>query len=115
MPKNRNDVAVEVSDITKEGYWICVKSKNHYISFVDGHPYFLGATEEEIRDVKLCPDNSLRWDTLDVDVAIDSFYHPELYSYIGLTPQQLKRVRKAIKHIKVSEWTKIQVKRFDGM
>ena len=114
MPKKRNDTEVKVTDITAEGCWLRVRSENHYISFVDSHVYFLGASVEEIQNVKLHCGKFLRWEALDVDLEIDNFLYPERYPYIGLTKEQLARVRKAIKHTKVSERVKLQLKRFDS-
>ena len=113
MPKKRSDVEVEVTDITPEGCWLRVRSENHYISFIDSHVYFLGASAEEIQDVKLHCGKYLRWEALDVDLEIDNFVYPERYPYIGLSPQQLARVREAMKTMKVSERVIRQLKRFD--
>jgi hypothetical protein len=68
-------------------------------------------TECELKHVTLCGAH-LHWQELDVDLEIDSFVHPERYPYIGFTKEQLKRVREAIKHHKVSEWVLRQIGRY---
>ena len=80
---------------------------------VRGKDTFLGATVEEIQDVKMRPGDTLHWEQLDIFLGVDNFVHPHLYPCIGLSPEQLARVREAIKHIKVSEWVVRQLKRFD--
>jgi hypothetical protein len=45
----------------------------------DDFPWFKQATVDSILKVELSPPQHLRWPDLDVDLAVDSVEHPELY------------------------------------
>jgi len=89
--------AVKVSNITEEGFWVHTYLKNYYISRIL-FPWFLGATDNEIRDVELLTQHRhdedgnhydrndehwdiLYWKSLNVDIGTLSISYPQLLSF----------------------------------
>ena len=114
--KKRHNEKVEITDITAVGCWLRMRKKNYYLSFVDRFPQFLGATEEELKQVTVCHnevDNEyLRWDMLNFEFYPYNEFSP-YRSNRKLTKKQAERIRKAMEHIKVSDWVVRQLKYFD--
>ena len=69
---------VSVSQITEDGFWLHTYKGDHYVSREKFH-WFKGATDAEIRDVRvlLClydvDDNGLEWTSLGLHFRIKSF------------------------------------------
>jgi hypothetical protein len=64
-----------------DGIFISVSGNDYYISY-DRLPWFRNATVTDIFDVRMCGNEGIRWDTLDVDLEIESLKHPEKYPLI---------------------------------
>ena len=69
---------VEVSNISSHGVWLYVKGKEYFLSYKD-FPWFKDARLSEIQDVRLIHGRNLRWEDLDVDLALESLDHPDRY------------------------------------
>ncbi|MDO8730791.1 MAG: DUF2442 domain-containing protein [Candidatus Omnitrophota bacterium] len=69
---------VEISNISSQGIWIYVRGKEHFLSYKD-FPWFKDARLSEIQEVRLINDSFLRWECLDVDLALDSIENPGRY------------------------------------
>ena len=69
---------VEVSNISPHGVWLYVKGKEYFLSYKD-FPWFKDARLSEIQNVQLIHGHNLRWEDLDVDLALDSLEHSDRY------------------------------------
>ena len=69
---------VEVSNISPHGVWLFVRGKEYFLSYKD-FPWFKDARLSEIQNVQLVHRHNLRWEDLDIDLALDSLDHPDLY------------------------------------
>ena len=71
----------EVTDISKYGLWILINEKEYYISF-DLFPMLKNASVDKIFQVKYYPPDHLRWESLDIDIELDSLDKPDSYPLI---------------------------------
>lgn len=85
-PKSRkpgkSTSAVEVTNISKHGLWLLVDDREHFLAFQE-FPWFQNATVAEIHGVTRPSSNRLRWEKLDVDLAVDSISDPDRYPLIA--------------------------------
>ena len=70
--------SVEVLNVSPHGLWLSVRGKEHFLSYED-FPWFQDARLSEIRDVRLVHGRHLRWEGLDIDLALDSLEHLDRY------------------------------------
>ena len=69
---------VEVSNISPHGLWLYVKGREYFLSYKD-FPWFKDARLSEIQNVQLIHRHNLRWEDLDIDLALESLDHPDRY------------------------------------
>ena len=69
---------VEVTNISKHGFWILAKDKEYFLSKKD-FPWFVDKTIREISDVKALSDTHLYWEDLDIDLSLDMIENPQRY------------------------------------
>ena len=69
---------VEVLNISPHGIWLWVKGKEFFLSYED-FPWFKDASLAAIYRVQVIHGRSLRWEELDVDLALDSLEHSDRY------------------------------------
>ena len=69
---------VEVTQISKHGFWLLLHEKEHFLSF-DSFPWFKDASVSAIQNVELLNDHHLYWPDLDIDLAFESIEHPERF------------------------------------
>ena len=67
--------AVEVTHISKHGFWILIGDDELLLPF-EQFPWFKQATIEQITTVERPSPNHLYWPTLDIDLAVDSIRRP---------------------------------------
>ena len=70
--------SVEVSNISPHGVWLYVKGKEYLLSYKD-FPWFKNARLSEIQNVRLIHGHNLRWEDLDIDLALESLDRPDRY------------------------------------
>jgi hypothetical protein len=73
---------VEVTQISKDGLWLLIQEKEHFLSFED-FPWFKDASVAAIHNVELLNEHHLYWSDLDVDLAIESIEHPSLFPLVA--------------------------------
>ena len=73
-----NTSSVEVSNISPHGVWLYVKGKEYFLSYKD-FPWFKNARLSEIQNVRLIHGHNLRWEDLDIDLALESLDRPDRY------------------------------------
>lgn len=69
---------VEVVHVSSHGVWLSVRGKEHFLPYEE-FPWFRDARLSEIHHVKLIHGHFLRWEDLDVELALDSLEHPDRY------------------------------------
>jgi len=80
LGKNTSDV--DVTNVSKHGFWILVKGKEYFLPFKD-FPWFREATISQIINVRLLHPHHLYWSDLDVDLELESIEKPEVYPLIA--------------------------------
>jgi hypothetical protein len=73
---------VEVTQISKHGFWLLLPSGEVFLSF-ETFPWFREAAIGQIQNVILLHAQHLYWPDLDIDIAVESVHHPELYPLIS--------------------------------
>ena len=74
--------SAEVTQVSKHGIWLLLQEKEHFLSFED-FPWFKDASVSALQNVNLLNSNHLHWPDLDVDLAVESIEHPELFPLIA--------------------------------
>ena len=69
---------VEVVNISPHGIWLSVREKECFLPYKE-FPWFQDARLSEIHHVKLVHGRFLRWEDLDVELALDSLEHPDRF------------------------------------
>lgn len=87
-PRGKSTLAVEVSNVSPDGFWLLVDGDERFMSFED-FPWFRDATIREITSVERPSPHHLRWPGLDIDLALESIEHPERFPLV--TRQPLRR------------------------
>lgn len=74
---------VEVSGVTKHGFWILLDEKEKlFISFLE-FPWFCKAPVAELFHVDRPQPHHLYWPELDIDLHVDSIRHPETFPLVS--------------------------------
>ena len=68
--------AVEVTNISKHGFWLFLDEVEFLLPF-EQFPWFKAATVEQITNVERPSPEHLYWPDLDVDLAVQSIRRPE--------------------------------------
>ena len=76
--RGTNTSRVEVANISTHGIWLYVKAKEYFLSYKN-FPWFKDACLAEIQNVQLVHGHNLRWEDLDIDLALESLDYPERY------------------------------------
>ena len=81
----RKHDAVEVVNVSRDGFVLRIGRKNRLIRF-DVFPWFRDASIAQITNVTLPSPHHLHWPDLDVDLALESLDHPERYPLVSRGP-----------------------------
>ncbi len=73
---------VEITNVSKHGFWLLILEKERFVAF-EQFPWFRDAPIGHLLNVKLPSAHHLYWPDLDVDIAIESIEHPELYPLVS--------------------------------
>jgi hypothetical protein len=73
---------VEVTQISKNGIWLLIQEKEHFLSF-ENFPWFKDISVSAIQNVSLLSANHLYWPDLDVDLAVESIERPEQFPLVS--------------------------------
>ena len=76
------NTSVKVHAIVSNGILIEVKGNTYFLPY-QSNPWFEHATVSDIFNVEMFGNEGIRWNALDVDLAIDSLIHPEKYPLIA--------------------------------
>ncbi|GHT60799.1 hypothetical protein FACS189451_01510 [Bacteroidia bacterium] len=80
--KNGSNTSVKVHAIVSNGITVEVLGNTYFLPY-NSNPWFENAKVSEVFDVEMLGNEGIRWEALDVDLAIDSFIHPERYPLIA--------------------------------
>lgn len=80
--RGRNTSAVEVGNVTRQGFWLLLDDRELFLPFAD-FPWFREASIEGITTVERPSSRHLYWPLLDIDLAVESIEHPERYPLIS--------------------------------
>lgn len=73
---------VEVANVSPNGFWLLLDDQELFIAFSD-FPWFHDATIRQLARIERPSPHHLHWPDLDVDLAVDSFTHPERYPLVS--------------------------------
>src|ERR1039457_3421379 len=69
---------VEVPNISKHGFWLLIGGQEVFLPF-ETFPWFRDAPVGKILHVEHPADHHLFWPELDIDLEVESIFHPEKY------------------------------------
>lgn len=69
---------VEVVNVSSHGIWLYVAGKEYFLPYEE-FPWFRDARLSEIHRVQLVHGRFLRWEDLDVELALACLEHPDRY------------------------------------
>ena len=78
----RGTLAVEVTNVSKHGFWLLLGDEELFVPFVD-FPWFRDAPIGKLTDVELPSPHHLYWPALDIDLAVASIRHPEQFPLVS--------------------------------
>ena len=76
--ERKGTTTAEVTMINARGILLFAGGKEYYLSY-DRYPWFKNAKVSDVLNVTMPDEESLRWDSIDVDLEIESITHPERY------------------------------------
>jgi hypothetical protein len=71
-----------VTNISRHGLWILLDEQELFLSFEE-FPWFADAPVKAILEVERPHPHHLHWPQLDVDLAVESIEHPDLYPLVS--------------------------------
>jgi hypothetical protein len=80
---------VEVSHVSKHGFWLLLKDEELLVSFAE-FPWFKEVSIEQLSKVELPSDNHLYWPQLDIDICVDSIRNPKAFPLISKVSSKTK-------------------------
>lgn len=81
-PRGKSTSDVEVTNISKHGFWLLVQGRELLMAFED-FPWFRDVPVAQILHVELRYPGHLYWPDLDVDLAVESIEHPERFPLVS--------------------------------
>jgi len=78
-----NISSIEVSGVSKHGFWILLDEQEElFVSFLE-FPWFRKASVEALFNIDRPQPHHLYWPELDVDLDIDSIRYPERFPLVS--------------------------------
>jgi hypothetical protein len=75
-------LAVEVTHVSKHGFWILISDEELLIPF-EQFPWFRKATIEQISEVQRPTLDHLYWPALDIDLSVQSIRNPAAFPRVS--------------------------------
>jgi len=72
------DISIEVTNISKHGFWIYRNGEEYFLSFND-FPWFKDAKIDEILNVQEDSPEHFYWPDIDVDLSLNIIKSPEKF------------------------------------
>ena len=73
---------VEITNVSTHGFWLLVRDNELFLPF-EHFPWFRNVPIGKLLNVQLPHENHLYWPDLDVDLAVESIYHPERFPLVS--------------------------------
>ncbi|MFO1364485.1 MAG: DUF2442 domain-containing protein [Burkholderiales bacterium] len=73
---------VEVTNVSKHGFWLLIRDQEVFVPFSE-FPWFKDASIGQLLNVQLPSPHHLYWPDLDVDLAVESLFHPERFPLVS--------------------------------
>lgn len=73
---------VEVTNVSKHGFWLLVRDEEVFVPFAE-FPWFKDASIGQLLNVELPSPHHLYWPDLDIDLAVESLFHPERFPLVS--------------------------------
>jgi hypothetical protein len=73
---------VEVTNVSKHGFWLLIQGQEVFVPFAE-FPWFRDAPIGQLLNVELLSPRHLYWPDLDVDLAVESLFHPERFPLVS--------------------------------
>ena len=73
---------VEVTNVSKHGFWLLIRDQEVFVPFTE-FPWFRDASIGQLLNVQLPSPHHLYWPGLDVDLAVESLFHPERFPLVS--------------------------------
>ncbi|MFH0778523.1 MAG: DUF2442 domain-containing protein [Candidatus Eisenbacteria bacterium] len=80
--RGKNTSDVEVTNISKHGFWLLIEGREVFVSFRD-FPWFRDVNIGELLNVTMPHPHHLCWPDIDVDLDVESLEHPERYPLVS--------------------------------
>ncbi len=77
-----NTSAVEVTHVSRHGFWVLLNREELLLPFVD-FPWFKKASIEQITTLEWPSPNHLYWPLLDVDLSVESIRNPHAFPHMS--------------------------------
>ncbi|MFZ5511221.1 MAG: DUF2442 domain-containing protein [Pseudomonadota bacterium] len=77
-----NTSAVEVTNVSPHGFWLLLHDQEVFLPF-EQFPWFRDAPIGKLCHVELQSERHLYWPELDIDLAVESIFHPERYPLVS--------------------------------
>ena len=82
MQRQSGASRVEVTTISKQGFWLLIGERELFVSFSD-FPWFQQAPVSAIVNVERPHAGHLYWPDLEIDLAVESIEHPERFPLVS--------------------------------
>jgi hypothetical protein len=73
---------VEVTNVSKHGFWLLLDDRERFLAF-EHFPWFRDVSIRQLCNVELPHPHHLYWPDLDVDLAVESIEHPDLFPLVS--------------------------------
>jgi hypothetical protein len=81
-PHGTSTSDVEVANISKHGFWLLIGGQEVFLPFGE-FPWFKEAPIGKLLNVRLPSPHHLYWPDLDIDLAVESLFHPERFPLVS--------------------------------
>jgi Protein of unknown function (DUF2442) len=73
---------VEMTNVSKHGFWLLIRDQEVFVPFAE-FPWFRNAPIGHLLNVQLPSPHHLYWPDLDIDLAVESLFHPERFPLVS--------------------------------
>ena len=80
--RGRSTSDVEVTNVSKHGFWLLVGGRELFLPFED-FPWFEDVPIGQLLNVELLHPDHLYWPDLDVDLSVESTEHPDRFPLVS--------------------------------
>jgi len=71
-----------VTNVSKHGFWLLIRDEEVFVPFTE-FPWFKDASIAQLLNVQFPSPHHLYWPDLDVDLAVESLFHPERFPLVS--------------------------------